>query len=95
MVSALAAARAEASSPAGCALWCVPVGASITGRLIRWPSTSVEVSMLLTSTRTRGRSLTASMARTLAVLVVQSCASRSPKIRSNSALGMVSLARDS
>ena len=95
MVPAAAAARADASSPAGCARWWVPVGASITGRLIRCPKTSVDKSRRLTSTSTRGRSLTDSIASTLAVLLVQSGAPSSPNSRSKSAFGIVSLARDS
>ena len=95
MVSAPPAARAEASSPDGWARWWVPVGASITGRLIFSPSTSVARSRSLTSTSIRGRSLTSLIAVTLLVLVIQSGAPRSPNKRSNNALGIVCLARAS
>ena len=95
MVPAAPAARVAANSPIGWARWWVPVGASITGKLISSPRTVVVRSRSPPPTKTRGRSFTASIAVTLLVLVVQSGAPRSPNNRSNNAFGMVSRARAS
>jgi hypothetical protein len=55
MVAWLAAARAVASSPSGCAICCIAVGARQIGKSIFWPKTVVDMSVLLTSRKMRGR----------------------------------------
>lgn len=53
----LAAARAVPTSPSGWANWCVAAGAKPNGKLTLSPKIELEVSMLATLTRMRGRIL--------------------------------------
>jgi len=55
MVLHAAAALAVATSPSGLANLCAPVGATIIGDGILYPNKLVDMSILLTSIRTRGR----------------------------------------
>ena len=56
IVPAAAAARAVAVSPSGWQSFCIATGATTIGAETGVPRTVVLVSMLSTSTRTRGRS---------------------------------------
>ena len=70
-------ARAAAGSPSGCAIFCIAIGAAMSGAA-RWGSPSsgneAEVSTSETSTRHLGQSVTSANAAALARMVVSDSA---------------------